>query len=153
NGIATATPIVPCLLGKPLTGTAAGGQGWRVSATAQRLGLKGLTACWSHRHKQTTDFRAASCCLLPAPGSCSARRSQRNRYGSGNARSLQNDSKRSAEGLHVLVQAGGGESAPINAGKGEQSSAQRSGVRVAKRRKTRPRNSDFANKFCDRLTA
>lgn len=56
DGIANAVPIVPCLLGKPPTGTATGGQGGRVSATAQRLGLEGLTAFRSPRQEQATDL-------------------------------------------------------------------------------------------------
>jgi len=51
DGTANAAPIVLWLLGKPLTGAAAGGQGGRVSSPAQRLGLEGLTALRLHRHK------------------------------------------------------------------------------------------------------
>lgn len=57
GGIANAAPIVLCLLGKPLTGTAAGGQGWRVSATVQRLGLEGLTVFRFPFRKQTMDLQ------------------------------------------------------------------------------------------------
>lgn len=45
-------PNRPLSAWKALTGTAAGGQGWRVSATAQRFGLEGLTTLRSPHQKQ-----------------------------------------------------------------------------------------------------